>query len=177
VSEATCACGAPVFIKRSGECKSCYHRRYNSERREAALALTCSDCGRRAVAVVSTMLCTDCTLRRRRTRRSAEVTYHAALLRVHADRGSASSWRCIRCGRPAEKWAYRAGSPREIAGVVEADGKRKRMRWSPDPADYEPRCGACDAAIEGRPWRVGARHRLGGQRAGGAARRDQSGAT
>jgi hypothetical protein len=27
-----CECGSPVFIKKSGECKTCYHRRYYTEK-------------------------------------------------------------------------------------------------------------------------------------------------
>jgi len=29
----TCACGRPVFIKKSGECQACYNRRYFAERK------------------------------------------------------------------------------------------------------------------------------------------------
>lgn len=30
----TCACGNDVFVKKTGECKTCYHRRYAREHRD-----------------------------------------------------------------------------------------------------------------------------------------------
>ncbi len=33
VTTTTCACGAPIWIRKSGECQRCYHRRYRNEHR------------------------------------------------------------------------------------------------------------------------------------------------
>jgi hypothetical protein len=137
----TCACGAPEFIAKTGECRSCYNRRYMGERRRRALASPCSRCGRHPVAVRVRMLCTACATADKRANWS--TAYSASHDRVRAARGPASRWRCIACGDRAEQWAYRSGSPREIAGTVRDGGKTKHMAWSPDPADYDPMCQPC----------------------------------
>lgn len=153
-----CGCGSPVFIKKTGECAPCYHRRRNAEKRAHALAQPCKRCRRRPASVASTGLCTRCTTARRLARHSRVVSYDAAHARVRALRGSASSWRCVRCGEPAQEWAYRGGSPRERRGAV-ADGRRvRRMAWSPDPSDYDPMCRSCHGSSERADYGKGYRN-------------------
>lgn len=176
MSAGTCKCGRPVHVRKTGECHPCYNARKHIEhadaiearrraRRESILGSPCSACGREPVAVVATRLCLNCAPRKPPSKRTNEasgqavprpraLSYQAAHLRLRANRGPASRWRCIACGEPAEQWAYRAGSEREITGEApyQKNGRRRsrHLAWSPDPADYDPMCRPCHAARDGR---------------------------
>lgn len=81
------------------------------------------------------------------------IGYRAAHRRVRAQRGPASDYRCVSCGRPAVHWSYSHDDPDEQL----EDGSP----YSADPAHYRPRCAKChrvfDAAhAQGRVLR---RHR------------------
>lgn len=156
--QASCRCGSPVFIQKTGECAPCYHRNRRRVLREATLAQPCKRCKRRPTAVASTGLCDRCTVAVRLAKQPRVVSYHAAHARVRKLRGPASSWRCIRCGTPAQEWAYRGGSPRERRGVVDSGTKRRRMAWSPDPSDYDPMCRSCHGASDQPDYGKGYRH-------------------
>lgn len=156
----SCKCGSPVFIQKTGECAPCYHRRRNAEHRTRALTQLCRRCKRRPATVASTGHCAACTSALRRARQTRVVSYHAAHARVRKLRGSASVWRCIHCGVPAQEWAYRGGSPRERRGVVDEGGKRRRMAWSPDPSDYDPMCRSCHGSADRPEYGKGYRHDL-----------------
>lgn len=154
----TCRCGSPVFIKKTGECAPCYHRRRHAAKRAHALEQPCRRCKRRPATVASTGHCGPCTSALRRARQTRVVSYDAAHARVRALRGSASSWRCILCGQPAQEWAYRGGSPRERRGTV-TDGRRtRRLAWSPDASDYDPMCRPCHGSSERPDYGNGYRH-------------------
>lgn len=75
-----------------------------------------------------------------------EVTYITAHHRVHRTRGSAKAQVCIGCGHPAVHWSYNGGSARER---VEDIPKTGLMKYSPDPADYSPRCLNCHREHDG----------------------------
>lgn len=165
-----CACGEPVFIRKTGECSLCYHRRRRAEMRSSGEL--CSVCGQRPVEILKTRECRACYDRRRpqRTRvsrnpaRVPSTTYGTSHDRVRVARGAASSWRCIHCGAPAQEWAYRAGSPREISAIVVRGGKRKHLSWSPDPADYDPMCKPCHGDRD-RPGEYGRGYRSDAEKA------------
>ena len=85
-------------------------------------------------------------------------TYLQAHKRVSYFRGAAQKHQCIDCGSQAREWAYRGGAAHEFTGTHGGS----RLRWSGDPADYDPRCVKChrghDKAIRftgreaGRAW-------------------------
>lgn len=154
-----CECGAPIVIKSAGVCLRCYHREH-ARRRAAARAprapLICAGCDKRPISRGYGDLCLDCG---RRRLYATPCTYEAAHLRVRRARGSATQWRCISCGEMAQQWAYREGSPRELAG--ERTLRRRgtsltcKVRWSPDPADYDPLCVPCHGRSTRVDWGAG----------------------
>lgn len=157
-----CACGAPVLIRKTGECQRCYSRRWNAEKRARQLAGLCVTCGRAPVAVAKTRLCAACATATASTcaRRSSlkarpfadePTTYTAAHARLKRLRGPASRWQCLECGAPAEQWAYRPGGPYERV-TVEQNGKHQQRRtWSPRLDDYDPLCKQCHRARDHGP--------------------------
>jgi len=82
------------------------------------------------------------------------ITYIGAHARVRRARGSARNHLCVDCGERADEWSYDGGSPVEIRGLVPTSkgGKTyvRSMAWSPDPADYSPRCRADHREHDGR---------------------------
>lgn len=147
---ARCACGAPVSIRKTTECRACYQRRWERE----APPKSCLDCGQPTSSRTAT-LCDQCRRRRVSSRRpflADPQNYAAAHRRIRRTRGAASAWECHDCrSRKAEQWAYRAGSPRERV-TLETYGKRTRRRvWSPEPIDYDPLCLACHVARDHGP--------------------------
>lgn len=161
----SCACGAAIKHPTTGECGTCYGRRWRAERRAA---MTCTKCGQTGIRSDTEQLCEPCLLSARRARRATEVSYDAAHQRVRADRGPASAWHCIACGRRATEWAYREGSLFEQHGIVDAGGRRRRMRWSSDSGAYDPMCRTChgqrDRAGYGKGKRRDRAHQLRWQR-------------
>jgi hypothetical protein len=155
-----CGCGSPVFIKKTGKCAPLPPP---TQRREAghALAQPCKRCRRRPASVASTGLC-GCTTARRLARHSRVVSYDAAHARVRALRGSASSWRCVRCGEPPG-----VGLPRRLASRASRScrGRAARARHGvvADPSDYDPMCRSCHGSSEradyGKGYRNGRRPR------------------
>ena len=121
----TCACGTPVWIVKTGECKRCYHRRYHRENRRPAPRSRTGETPETA---------TQCT-------------YLAAHLRVHHIRGKASAHACTECGQPADEWSYRGGSEHELTGSREVWRQgvlyTKQSTWSPYIWDYDPMCTDC----------------------------------
>ena len=120
-----CKCGRPVFIKKTGECRSCYNARYFREHYtpRAARPLAGS---------------TEET--------SAPCSYDAAHSRVRRVRGLPSEHRCAECGDAASEWAYRNESPREQQGwsaTRKGGARRQWSRWSPFVWDYDPLCAPC----------------------------------
>lgn len=75
------------------------------------------------------------------------VRYATAHRRITSKRGPAREHPCISCGGEAHSWAYRGGSSKELTETVGANHLFKAegalLRYSPDPADYDPMCWAC----------------------------------
>ena len=78
--------------------------------------------------------------------RGDRIAYATAHKRVSSARGRAAEHRCLICDEPATSWAYRGGSERELKEWREVSPvKTGWLRYSPDPADYDPLCWACHA--------------------------------
>lgn len=133
----TCQCGAPIFIKKTRECRRCYDTRYHREMRASQP-------------------------KRQHEPTTSECTYSAAHNRVRNRRGKASEHRCIECGNQAEEWSYRGGAPSEQRGTRtrhrHARTNTVRTAWCGDPNYYDPMCQACHAARDGHDYRTGYRH-------------------
>ena len=84
-----------------------------------------------------------------RWKADGDVTYATAHKRVASHRGAACLHACIGCDEPASSWAYRGDSPRERTEAARPGHKWKApdgvLRYSPDPADYDPMCWRCHA--------------------------------
>ena len=72
-----------------------------------------------------------------RSPKRAVPGYFAAHFRVRVARGPAAAYPCADCGGPALHWSYRDGD----AGQRLTD--ETGLRYSLDPADYDPRCVPC----------------------------------
>lgn len=76
----------------------------------------------------------------------SRIAYATARKRVAALRGRAREHSCLICGGQATSWAYRGGSPLELWEWREDSLVKKGwLRYSPDPADYDPLCRSCHA--------------------------------
>lgn len=100
--------------------------------------------------------------RRRLESYARPCSYLAAHQRVYTSRGAARNWRCIKCGEPAQQWAYRVGSPRQMSGQVQVRRRSgnlgaSHMLWSPDPADYDPMCRLCHGLATRSDYNAGYR--------------------
>ncbi len=67
--------------------------------------------------------------------------YRTAHNRIKNARGRAAEFKCIDCKAPAKEWSYRGGARYEFSGAI--NGKPGIVKWSGDPADYDPRCKSC----------------------------------
>lgn len=74
-----------------------------------------------------------------------QVSYSTAHKRVSSRRGAAALHACVICQEPAQSWAYRGGSPKELIEERPNNPIKQRVRYSPDPDDYDPMCWACHA--------------------------------
>jgi hypothetical protein len=78
-----------------------------------------------------------------------DIRYSTAHRRVAAQRGAAREHPCVTCDGEAHSWAYRGGSPKELVEEVGPGHRFKPegalLRYSPDPADYDPMCWSCHA--------------------------------
>ena len=74
------------------------------------------------------------------------IAYSTAHKRVASRRGRARDHACLVCEQPAASWAYRGNSPRELREWRDVSPvKSGWLRYSPDPADYDPLCWRCHA--------------------------------
>lgn len=154
----TCACGKAVKYKRSGECGTCYNRRWradNPERvRESQVV-----CRKRYRENHREKIAESARAYRREARDrtdempvfdlTAPVSYYAAHLRVKYWRGPARIHTCT-CGAEAKDWAYVGDSPHEQRGEVRRGPSREpsHLAWSPNPLDYVPRCRPCHIEMD-----------------------------
>ena len=88
--------------------------------------------------------------------RGDEITYYTAHDRVKVARGPACSHRCVGCGVVAQDWSLR----RDAVGMRFGHAGPYTLAYSPDPADYDPRCKPCHAEYDrdGRAVRNGNTH-------------------
>lgn len=82
--------------------------------------------------------------------RGVITTYGSAHTRNRRVLGPANLRNCVDCGNQAREWSLRAGSPKEQIGMVQSAAGVYEAAWSPDVADYEPRCRTCHKAYDRR---------------------------
>ena len=72
-----------------------------------------------------------------------QIRYSTAHRRIAAQRGPAREHPCSNCGGEAHSWAYRGGSEKELVEDRGPSAHVQIVRYSPDPADYDPMCWGC----------------------------------
>lgn len=77
--------------------------------------------------------------------KGVDLTYIGAHRRVFWSKGRASEHACVECGGPAKQWAYDHGDPNELIGD---HGPNKGLRYSADPAHYQPMCASCHRRLD-----------------------------
>lgn len=81
----------------------------------------------------------------RRARKDV-ISYSTAHKRVATDRGRAADHPCSnQCGNQADSWAYRGGAELELIEERPSNHIKKTVRYSANPADYDPMCWSCHA--------------------------------
>lgn len=75
-----------------------------------------------------------------------EVGYFGAHTRVKSARGSASKYRCTRCGGKAHAWAYDHTDPNERFEYM-AHWDRE-VAYSPNVGHYHPLCRGCHVRVD-----------------------------
>lgn len=92
---------------------------------------------------------------------TAPCSYQAAHKRLTRTRGRAKTLPCVDCGQPADSWSYNGDSALEQTGTTASNSHGKvimaHVTWSPDPADYSPRCSADHIAHD---WTAERREKL-----------------
>lgn len=126
----TCQCGKQIYVRKTGECQTCYNSRYYREHYTPP-----APPAPRARIGSTIELATECS-------------YVAAHLRVRAQRGPASSHPCAECDSPAVDWSYRGTSPVEQQGWSSVRDRRRSVTrqwvaWSGYIHDYDPLCRSC----------------------------------
>ena len=115
---------------------------------------TCMECGADVAPRLYNLVggqggCMACGIRRRGVARRREgspmwrgddASYRAIHHRLRVERGPASDYLCVDCGRQADDWSYCGGSDREKASTSPHHNGRK---YSPDLSTYSPRCRTC----------------------------------
>ena len=88
--------------------------------------------------------------RRPVVRRTTDVDYPGAHMRVRRLRGPASEYECQDRGLPATEWSYNHNDPNEWQGWHPT-----KCVWLPcgQPEFYSPRCKKCHARFDGPPPR------------------------
>ncbi|WP_404311310.1 hypothetical protein LG314_07960 [Agrococcus terreus] len=130
-----CACGAEVYIKKTGECRRCYFQRYHREHPKP-LKPKVIGCAIPHPA------------------RMKAPSYENAHQRVYYWRGRASAHQC-QCGKQAAEWSYRNGSRWERTHErikPNKDGTIRTVlaRYSTNVMDYDALCKDCHLARDGR---------------------------
>ncbi|NQX34044.1 hypothetical protein [Herbiconiux sp. VKM Ac-2851] len=121
MSTTNCECGKPIKHPVTGECSTCYQRRWYREHRANPRPSGGSTLG--------------------------PCTYTHAHVKVARWRGKAAEHPCLLCdnGTPAEEWSYRGGSEYEqteerIQRTRKGTESRHFLSWSPDINAYDPLC-------------------------------------
>lgn len=71
--------------------------------------------------------------------KQSNLTYKAAHKHVYKERGKASEWHCVECGKSARHWAliHGRGTQHELGG------HSHKMQYSTNVWDYWPMCTKC----------------------------------
>lgn len=72
-----------------------------------------------------------------------EVGYRGLHQRIHRERGAASQYTCVDCGRQAQEWSYDYQDSNEVR---EKGGYQ--LLYSPNVDHYDPRCTICHKAFD-----------------------------
>lgn len=75
-------------------------------------------------------------------------SYDAAHQRTKRERGRASGHTCIDCGGQAADWSYSHAGEIEFSQERKSKGVLITVHYSPNPADYDPRCKACHTKFD-----------------------------
>lgn len=149
------SCGtAPRAVASTQECRRCHTSRRRQRPPQRFTTGTCETCRVTWAALDRSGACRWCRARRQ----PLSIDYAACHARIRSWRGPAREQRCSACGGQAVEWAYRSGPDvQRITGVVLSQGKRKRMTWSPNPADYDPMCRPCHGRRDREDYGTGYR--------------------
>lgn len=71
--------------------------------------------------------------------RAESLTYAGIHKRIFYDRGRATGYACVDCGRPAEEWSYDGGCPKEMREKV----RGSVLAYSLNQSLYSARCKKC----------------------------------
>jgi hypothetical protein len=71
-----------------------------------------------------------------------DISYRGAHSRIARNRGKADQYQCVDCDDQAVQWSFNRAAA-EVVKVSPAG-----MPYSPNPADYEPRCCRCHLAVD-----------------------------
>ena len=72
-----------------------------------------------------------------------QATYIAVHIRLKSERGKASGHKCLRCGGPAQEWAYDHMDPDEKFDP-------KGLPYSIDLSHYQPLCRSCHRKLDSK---------------------------
>ncbi len=68
--------------------------------------------------------------------------YSSTHRRIQRARGKASDYSCVDCDSPADEWSYDGEDQNELTD-------ERGIKFSRDPARYDPRCVPCHRAFDG----------------------------
>lgn len=78
-------------------------------------------------------------------RRQEVVTYFGMHRRLGRDRGKASTYTCVDCGKQASAWSYDGNDPDEL---YYDPPRKRRLAYSLDQTRYAPRCTSCHILLD-----------------------------
>lgn len=81
-----------------------------------------------------------------------DIQYRAAHGRVRQFFGSASKFRCLKCGNWANEWAYDGTDPTALTGLVNVQRQDYPVTYSVWPEFYMPMCFPCHRALDKAKW-------------------------
>lgn len=87
--------------------------------------------------------CMVCLFPRDPVRPPGQGSYSSAHMRRKRVDGPARNWTCVDCGSPAAHWALDHTAPIERL-MVDVHSVRAGGAFSTAPADYRPKCAACN---------------------------------
>lgn len=82
---------------------------------------------------------------------SRPVTATGAHVRVTKMWGKATRYRCVKCPKMANQWAYDGTDPSYLLGRTQ-NGMERHYRYSRYPEFYMPMCYSCHRSFDGANW-------------------------